>query len=257
MGLFDSIGEVAKSAFVPFGGLDDLGSVMDFFGGGGGGAGGAAGGAGGRINELLDLLMKQYTEGFEEAKKKNALTEKQLLEGYDNRLNRTMGYLSNIDRFGKREIGEQADVAKSAARARASQLGLSGTTVPDSLVAGIGRQEHDAIGRLIERTNLTRANTYAQQKLDKYLFKERIVNAYPDATGLSNLALAAGQAQGIGGGGGGGLGSLLGTLGPLITAAGPLAAIIPGLQPLAPFLMAGGPLLTTAGGLSQRSQGAY
>lgn len=247
MGFLDDIGDY--TIFSGFKGYRDAlsgkGAIGDFLGGG---SSAASAKSSESLQKLIDLLTEQFVTGTAEAKAANIAQRNTLNAGFDESLSKSLGMLSNTDRFGKRAIQEQADQSVSGIRARTGELGLGGTTVPDSLIRGVNVDAHDAVGRLIERTNLTKQGVYAQNRLNKLISIGSDVNRYPDPSGLVNLTLAANQAQASQGGGG--LGGILSTLAPLIQMGLPILGTA-----------FGGPLGGAAGGLaagalSQRAAGA-
>jgi hypothetical protein len=162
--------------------------------------------------------MGAYQSAFNSAKAANEARYGQGLGELGGLYDRSMKYLEGQGDTERAEISKRGEQAKAGNRQRLTDLGLSGTTIGQTLDQGVDRQTTEAQGGLNERLNAQRLGTDANLTQNKVGFIERREDPYPDmgayaqlasslsssssSTGGTNYANPNGvQVQGFGGGG--------------------------------------------------------
>jgi len=174
-----------------------LAASMGFGGGGGrGGAGGLAG---------------DFQRAFDEARQENEARYRDILEGYDSRHNRALGYLEGAGAQEYADTNERYDAQRASGTQHLMGRGLGNSTLVNTMNMGVERERSNDIGRLEERLRDQFLTYDTGLSGDTLGFMERRSDTYPDYAQLAQLAQLEGQAGNGAGGGGVGLGGLGGS----------------------------------------------
>ena len=84
-----------------------------------------------------------------------------VLQGYQDRYNRGMGYLANYGDQARRDLSQQYTNVGAAAQQQMAARGLAGTSAAGTAQLGVAREEADARARLNESINTQMLNTDA------------------------------------------------------------------------------------------------
>lgn len=123
-----------------------------------------------------------------EARRANEERYQQLLDLYTGLRERTMAGVSDLGGAERSRIERSQAQASAAARANAAARGLSGTTVPDVLVAGVGRDAEIARQELEDRLLARRLDYDVALTQGIGGVIERREDAYPDANAYAQYA---------------------------------------------------------------------
>ncbi len=134
-------------------------------------------------------------DAFQQAKAANEARYAEGKQLYDERYGRNMGYLEGAGNTEKQAIERRAADAKSASQQRLSSLGLSGTTIGQTLDAGVDQDAGRQYAALQERLNQQRLSADAGMSKDKIDFIERRNDIYPEA-GYSSSSSSSSSANG-------------------------------------------------------------
>lgn len=136
-------------------------------------------------------------DAFQAAKAANEARYAEGKQLYDERYGRNMGYLEGAGATEKAAIEQRGQEAKASTGQRLQSLGLSGTTIGQTLNAGIDRDVGTQYGALQERLNQQRLAADAGMSKDKIDFIERRNDIYPEAGSYSSSSSSAyGSASG-------------------------------------------------------------
>lgn len=147
-------------------------------------------------------LSSSFREMLDRANQANEARYQDVLGGYQSRYERGMDMLKGMGQQEAKDISELADNQAALTRQRLTDRGLANSTVLDTMLSGVDREQAANIGRLYDRVRQQALQTDAGLSGDTLQFMERKDETGPDTNLLAQLAMAMGRG-GYGGGGGG------------------------------------------------------
>lgn len=157
--------------------------------------------------QFLQNIYKNYQQAQDAANQKNTERYNQIVNGYEDLWNRSMGYLDNQGNQERRDIQDQYQQNAGYIEQDTINRGLNNSTIRNSLLGGNMRRMDRSMGELDERLNRQRLGVDQSIVDNLYGVIERRTDSGPDLNQYISLMNALGQG-GVGGGysmfGGGG-----------------------------------------------------
>lgn len=151
-------------------------------------------------------IAGQFKEMLDKANQANEARYQDVLGGYQSRYERGLDLLKGMGQQEAKDIAELADNQAASTRQRLTDRGLANSTVLDTMLSGVDREQAANLGRLYDRVRQQALQTDAGLSGDTLQFMERRTDEGPEMQLLAQLMQKLG-AGGLGGGVGGGYAS--------------------------------------------------
>lgn len=140
-----------------------------------------------------DPYLAAYEKNYAEARARELGREKDITQGYMDRLSKGRELVKGLGNQEKRDVNQLYDERGKQAQASVQQQGLTNTSVGQQLQRGIDREHSNALLRTGESIRREQLGVESGLSGDLLAFKERPTTQYPDIGLMTQLAAASAQ----------------------------------------------------------------